>query len=105
MPRVFARQLVRRLLRRNEGAPHQAHLEMSSGSWTAVTNKRGTIMHGLIEKKRRASYCEDGLKLRQKLQKLRWMGLDSEADEMALAIGSLHCGLPKAIAANIPQTD
>lgn len=62
-------------------------------------------MHGPIENEPEASYCDDGLKLRHKLQKLRWMGLDREADEIARAIGSPRCGLPKAIAPNIAVTD
>ena len=45
-------------------------------------------MHGPIENEPEASYCDDGLKLRHKLQKLRWMGLDREADEIARATGS-----------------
>jgi hypothetical protein len=62
-------------------------------------------MHGLIESEAHESYCEDGLRLRRKLLKLRWMGLDREADEVADAIGNLQCGLPKAVAPNIAATD
>ena len=39
--------------------------------------------------------CEDGLRLRQRLNKLLWMRLDAEADQFAAEIGKLDCELPR----------
>jgi hypothetical protein len=49
--------------------------------------------------------CEDGLKLRQRLVKLRWMGLDAEADRLADEILHLDCERPRSLPRRIPATD
>jgi hypothetical protein len=50
-------------------------------------------------------HCRNGLQLRRKVQKLRWMRLDREADQVVREIEELDCGLPKAIAPIMPSTD
>lgn len=42
-------------------------------------------------------YCDDGLRLRHKVQKLRWMGLEREADLLARDINELACQQPVAV--------
>lgn len=42
-------------------------------------------------------YCDDGLRLRHKVQKLRWMGLEREADQLAHQIAELSCQRPIVI--------
>jgi hypothetical protein len=49
--------------------------------------------------------CEDGLRLRQRLHKLRWMRLDAEADQLAAEIAKLDCELPRWLPPRIPATD
>lgn len=51
------------------------------------------------------TYCDQGLKLRHKVQKLRWMGLDREADEIAAEIEIIEGDLPKALATFPSFTD
>lgn len=41
-----------------------------------------------------ADYCDDGLRLRHKVQKLRWMGFEREADELVHKIAELTCRHP-----------
>lgn len=49
--------------------------------------------------------CEDGLRLRQRLSKLRWMRLDAEADQLAAEIAKLDCDMPRWLSPRIPATD
>lgn len=49
--------------------------------------------------------CEDGLRLRRHLNKLRWMRLDDEAERLARKIARLDCTLPKRLAAQTFPTD
>lgn len=42
-------------------------------------------------------FCDDGLRLRHKVQKLRWMGLEREADQLAHDISELMCQQPVAV--------
>ena len=49
--------------------------------------------------------CEDGLKLRERLLKLRWMRLDGEADKLANEILSLDCELPRTLPRRFSVTD
>lgn len=42
-------------------------------------------------------YCDDGLRLRHKVQKLRWMGLEREADLLAQDISERACQQPVAV--------
>lgn len=42
-------------------------------------------------------YCDDGLRLRHKVQKLRWMGLEWEADRLVHQIAELTCQHPVVI--------
>ena len=39
-------------------------------------------------------YCGESLQLRHKVQKLRWMGLEREADQLAAHIDALSCDRP-----------
>lgn len=50
-------------------------------------------------------YCDDGLRLRYKVQKLRWMGLEREADQLAHIVSRLRCGLPHAVPSVERSTD
>jgi hypothetical protein len=59
-------------------------------------------MARMIEAPRR---CEDGLKLRERLVKLRWMRLDGEADRLANEILNLDCALPRTLPRRVPDTD
>lgn len=52
-----------------------------------------------------ADYCDDGLWLRRKMQKLRWMGLEREADRLAHQIAELMCEHPIVIPDIDGQTD
>ena len=52
-----------------------------------------------------ATYCNETLKLRHKMQKLHWMGLDREADQLALDIEALERYGPTVIAPLVPDTD
>lgn len=49
--------------------------------------------------------CEDGLRLRQRVLKLRWMRLDAEADRLAEKILNLDCELPRSLPRRVPATD
>jgi hypothetical protein len=49
--------------------------------------------------------CEDGLRLRQRVAKLRWMGLDAEADRLADEILHLDCELARTLPRRVPATD
>ena len=49
--------------------------------------------------------CEDGLRLRQRVVKLRWMRLDAEADRLAEKILNLDCELPRSLPRRVPATD
>lgn len=49
--------------------------------------------------------CSEGLTLRRKLEKLRWLGLESEADQVALKIARLACRLPAAVPSAALSTD
>ena len=49
--------------------------------------------------------CEDGLRLRQRVLKLRWMRLDAEADRLAEKILNLDCELPRSLPRRAPATD
>lgn len=49
--------------------------------------------------------CEDGLKLRERLAKLRWMGLEAEADRLADEILHLDCERPRSLPRRVPATD
>lgn len=49
--------------------------------------------------------CEDGLRLRQRVLKLRWMGLEAEADRLADKIQHLDCELPRPLPRRVPSTD
>ncbi|HZS83852.1 MAG TPA: hypothetical protein VFA50_13335 [Stellaceae bacterium] len=53
----------------------------------------------------RSVRCEEGLRLRQRLNKLRWMRLDTEADRLAAEIARLECDLPRWLSPGIPETD
>jgi hypothetical protein len=101
----FLLPCTRHLLWRNEGSPGRAHIEIDGASRCRLSNEVRNIMHGRLESEAQAGYCEDGLRLRHKLLKLRWMGLEREADEVADAIGDLQCRLPKVVATNIAATD
>lgn len=52
-----------------------------------------------------AGYCGKGLELRHKVQKLRWMGFEREADELAQRIEGLDCALPRAVVPPPSSTD
>ena len=45
-----------------------------------------------------AKYCDETLKLRHKVQKLLWMGLDHDAEQLAREIAALERGRPAVIA-------
>lgn len=62
-------------------------------------------MNAMTDANGLARYCEDGLRLRHKVQKLRWMGLEGEADQLVREIGGLGCHLPQAIAMGESATD
>ncbi len=49
--------------------------------------------------------CNEGLQLRQHLVKLRWLGLESEADRLAGEIAKLDCSLPRRLAPRVFPTD
>lgn len=49
--------------------------------------------------------CEEGLRLRQRMLKLRWLRLDVEADQLANEILTRECELPKSLSRRIPDTD
>ncbi len=49
--------------------------------------------------------CSEGLQLRQHLLKLRWLGLDREADRLAGEIAKLACRLPRRLAPRVFPTD
>lgn len=53
----------------------------------------------------RRMQCEDGLRLRLRLVKLRWMGLDREADRLATQISELDCELPHPLPPPVFPTD
>ncbi|MDE2167284.1 MAG: hypothetical protein KGJ66_13225 [Alphaproteobacteria bacterium] len=62
-------------------------------------------MNALIPLTGSTGYCEDGLKLRHKVQKLRWMGLEREADRLVQQIAELTCQHPIAIPGIEDPTD
>ncbi|GEM_PF-3187684 len=62
-------------------------------------------MDGATASRGSTRYCDDGLRLRYKVQKLRWMRLEREADQLARIVGRLRCGLPQAIPAIKHSTD
>jgi hypothetical protein len=49
--------------------------------------------------------CEAGLRLRRRLLKLRWMGLESEADQIANEILRLERDISPSLAPRISATD
>ncbi len=53
----------------------------------------------------RQGECSEGLQLRQHVLKLRWLGLDSEADRLAGEIAKLDCKLPRRLAPRVFPTD
>lgn len=52
-----------------------------------------------------AHVCDKSLNLRHKVQKLRWMGLEREADQVVGQIGEITCDLPIAVAGIDLETD
>ncbi|HKS86947.1 MAG TPA: hypothetical protein VJR71_15825 [Pseudolabrys sp.] len=54
-------------------------------------------MNAITPTSRPGDYCDDGLRLRHKLQKLRWMGFEREADQLAHDISELTCQQPVAV--------
>jgi hypothetical protein len=48
---------------------------------------------------------ETGLRLRRRVVKLRWMGLDGEADRAATEVSKIECVLPPAIPSVPAETD
>jgi hypothetical protein len=52
-----------------------------------------------------AKYCDETLKLRHKVQKLHWMGLDNDAEQLALRIEDLERTGPTLIAPLVLDTD
>ncbi len=52
-----------------------------------------------------ANYCDEGLQLRHKVQKLRWMGFEHEGDALTHKIETLCCGLPQALVPPHYSTD
>ncbi len=52
-----------------------------------------------------AKYCDETVKLRHKVQKLHWMGLDREAEQLAHEIEGLERGSPAIIAPLTLETD
>jgi hypothetical protein len=59
----------------------------------------------VIRDDQRFDRCAPGLRLRQRLVKLRWLRLDAEADQLANEILDLECELPKPLSRRIPDTD
>jgi hypothetical protein len=49
--------------------------------------------------------CTEGLHLRQRLLKLRWLRLDSEANRLAAEISKLDCELPRRLPPRAFPTD
>ena len=52
-----------------------------------------------------AELCDRGFALRTRLVKLRWMGLDGEADRVAEALGALECARPATLPLPMPRID
>lgn len=52
-----------------------------------------------------AKYCDETLKLRHKVQKLHWMGLDNDAEQLARRIEDLERTGPTLIAPLVLDTD
>lgn len=52
-----------------------------------------------------AQYCDESLKLRHMVQKLHWIGLHREADQIAREIEAVEHGGPAVIVPLIPDTD
>ncbi|HKT18378.1 MAG TPA: hypothetical protein VJR47_10070 [Stellaceae bacterium] len=52
-----------------------------------------------------AAYCDESLKLRHKVQKLHWMGLDHEAEQIAREIEALERRGPMIIVPLALATD
>lgn len=52
-----------------------------------------------------AQYCDEALKLRHKVRKLRWMGLDREAEQLAREIAERERSGPTVIAPLAMDTD
>lgn len=52
------------------------------------------VMNAIASKAGPSDYCDDGLRLRHKAQKLRWMGLEREADQLTCQIRELGCQEP-----------
>ncbi len=52
-----------------------------------------------------AKYCDETLKLRHKVQKLLWMGLDHDAEQLARQIEELERSGPTVIAPLTLDTD
>ena len=50
-------------------------------------------------------HCREGLELRDRIAKLRWLGLEEEADQAAADLSARDCEMPSALPANPPQTD
>jgi hypothetical protein len=71
---------------RNEKPASVAHLA-----------SRRIVMNALTPTIGPADYCDDGRRLRHKLQKLRWMGLEREADRLVNQIAELACQHPIVI--------
>lgn len=49
--------------------------------------------------------CREGLQLRRHVLKLRWLGLESEADRLAGEIAKLACRLPRRLPPRVVPTD
>lgn len=54
-------------------------------------------MNAFTPTTRPADYCDDGLRLRHRVQKLRWMRLELEADRLVHQLAELTCGRPVVI--------
>lgn len=50
-------------------------------------------------------HCKEGLELRDRIAKLRWLGLEEEADQAAADLSARNCEIPSALPVNPPQTD
>ena len=50
-------------------------------------------------------WCAEGLELRDRIAKLRWLGFEEEADQAAADLSARDCEMPSVLPTNPRQTD
>jgi len=55
--------------------------------------------------RRTAESCDRGFRLRTQIAKLRWLGLDGEADRIAADLGAVECARPASLPLTVARTD